>query len=224
MNDSRFEPSVERIQSQVFTLQIGETNPYIWRESKPNLLYHPDAWLQSLDDTPADLFPKRQKKDMDVRKSIKGYLNLKGADKLQPPKWDLNNVSHEIKPIHLLFLSSFDIVQDKDKFVVQKIGRTDQSQITKFFDPKGDDENSDQDSDSEDENDTTKSWDKQFSSHSKVWSTLLSQDTIDASKFPDAPDDRRKSLLDLTQRKTFSIKYQKRLFDRLNDSVCFSLN
>ena len=195
----------------------AETKPYSWFEARPDLIYYPNAWIQSLDDTPKKLFHKKQTKNLSLRKRIRKYINSKDQEmKLQPPKWDMNNVIDEIPPRDLLFLSAFDLIQENDTFRLLISGRADQNQVKGFFDPNGEESDFDINSDSDDEVDEMPDNDQSL----QVWSTLLGTHPVDPASLDKLSREKAIKLAVETERKKFSKQYQQRLFNKLNDSVC----
>src|SRR3954447_10969133 len=83
-----------------------------WTEAKPDKIYHPDSWIQSLDDTP-EVFEEKN----DFSKELKPYINinkhLKSMEKLPANflqrKWNLAHVEENITGRDVSFLSFFDI-------------------------------------------------------------------------------------------------------------------
>jgi hypothetical protein len=178
-----------------------ETIPYDWHEAAPKLKYHPNAWLQSLDDTPKELFHKKQTKNLSLRKRIVGYIKSKDKENaLQPPQWDMNNVMTEVPFRDLQFLSVFDFEQEDDEFRLVTSGQAAESSVSASSPLDGHNTSSDDDSDSDDE----------------VYGMRTSAEVPKARPMPIGTciDDRSQE-----ERKKYENDYQQILFKQLNDSV-----
>lgn len=79
-----------------------------WMAYKPDQLFHPDWWVQSLHDTP-EIYQVTQTKDLPLRRDIRRYL--RGRDSLeviQYPDYSPANINKKIPAEDLQFLSVFD--------------------------------------------------------------------------------------------------------------------
>ena len=82
-----------------------------WTEAEFGNIYHPDSWVQSLDDTP-DFFEAENDLSEKLKpfKQIKTYLkSLTRRDHFEKRKWSLANMKDYIKADDLSFLTFFDI-------------------------------------------------------------------------------------------------------------------
>jgi hypothetical protein len=100
-----------------------------WTRCEPTSPLHPDTLVQSLDDTP-ERFQSAQTKNVQLRKEIQSYL-LRASDRyseasyddlhsvspdssnaeqaLAPPEWSIENISAQLKPEEMAYISVYDI-------------------------------------------------------------------------------------------------------------------
>ncbi|KAH9217918.1 hypothetical protein DL95DRAFT_89415 [Leptodontidium sp. 2 PMI_412] len=80
-----------------------------WVSCKPGRLYHPDWWVQSLQDTP-DMYQAKQTKDVPLRKDVRRYLaSRERMDIINEPSYTPENIESKIPAAELQFLSVFDL-------------------------------------------------------------------------------------------------------------------
>ncbi|PBP23734.1 hypothetical protein BUE80_DR005413 [Diplocarpon rosae] len=80
-----------------------------WVACKPAQLYHPQWWIQSLQDTP-EMYQAKQTRDVPLRKDIKRYLaSRERLDIVTDPGYTPENIMDKIAATDLQFLSVFDI-------------------------------------------------------------------------------------------------------------------
>ncbi|KAI9049724.1 hypothetical protein LZ554_005876 [Drepanopeziza brunnea f. sp. 'monogermtubi'] len=80
-----------------------------WVECKPSQLYHPDWWVQSLQDTP-EMYQAKQTKDVPLRKDIRRYLaSRERMDIVMDPGYTPESMKSKIPATDLQFLSVFDL-------------------------------------------------------------------------------------------------------------------
>ncbi|KAL2072990.1 hypothetical protein VTL71DRAFT_10314 [Oculimacula yallundae] len=84
-----------------------------WVSCKPEKLYHPDWWIQSLQDTP-DMYQGKQTKDVPLRKDIRRYLaSRERMDIINDPNYTPENIKDKIPAAEVQFLSVFDLYLTK---------------------------------------------------------------------------------------------------------------
>ncbi|CZT10086.1 uncharacterized protein RCO7_03218 [Rhynchosporium graminicola] len=85
-----------------------------WVSCKPGKVYHPDWWIQSLQDTP-DMYQAKQTKDVPLRKDIRRYLaSRERMDIIMDPNYTPENIKTKIPAAELQFLSVFDLYLTKN--------------------------------------------------------------------------------------------------------------
>lgn len=131
-----------RQQQQMTLDRQSEGKPYRWRDYHPPLRFHPTTWLQSLDDTPGEMFVTTQTKNVELRKRITTYMFTKNDDlSPDPPKWDISSVYEHLPPEDLQFVSTFDFSR-KANFQAKISGISDANFVAKFLNKAGDDSES----------------------------------------------------------------------------------
>jgi hypothetical protein len=187
-----------------------------WTEAKPDKIYHPDSWTQSLDDTP-DVFEEKS----DFSKELEPYINidkhLKSMEKLPANflqrKWNLAHVEENITGRDVSFLSFFDISLDKANYlaVIRKGGRSSPLKVT--YDDDGEQKTHEFERDRENRHQSNR---RRGNRDLSLWSTVLDGCAQKRSDFKGLP----KSLQDkLNNRSEIMKEYLNEVLNVLNDSV-----
>ncbi len=139
---SRWDPApAESFQDLILQLKqvISQNDPgtafpskvFDWMTYKPDKLYHPPWWIQSLDDTPEN-YKWKQTKDVPLRREILRYLtNSDTNQRISAPEWTIGNIEREILPMDVQFMSLFDLrLNDDFTFSAKSVSLTSTSQTT----------------------------------------------------------------------------------------------
>jgi hypothetical protein len=204
------------------TKQAEETEEFDWRCRRPQRIYYPDAFTQSLEDTP-ELFRSKQLKNVSIRSNIKKYLEKKNNGEIvAAPDWSLDTAAQNIKAEELLYLSCWDLSRDGDGgtsiYISSSKGRVDDECQTIPISYSDHDgvvtyplTNGPSDGIIEGSNTGTSS---------TLWSFYLNGCPEQHCSFSGLPKPLKDKLRDPTTRNDVLSQYQKSLFSRLNDSVC----
>jgi hypothetical protein len=187
-----------------------------WTEAKPDKIYHPDSWTQSLDDTP-EVFEEKS----DFNKELEPYINinkhLKSMEKLPENflqrKWNLVHVGENITGRDVSFLSFFDISLDESNHLalIRKGGRSSPLKVT--YDDGGEAKTHEF---GRDRGNQRQSYRRRGTRDLSLWSTVLDGCTQKRSDFKGLP----KSLQDKLNNRTEIMKeYLIEVLNVLNDSV-----
>ena len=91
------------------TRQAEEGEEFDWRSRRPQTIFFPDTFTQSLEDTP-ELFQSKQLKNVSIRSNVKKYLEKRNNDMtMADPDWSLDTAEEKIKAEELLYLSCWDL-------------------------------------------------------------------------------------------------------------------
>ncbi|KAK0100648.1 hypothetical protein ONS95_007101 [Cadophora gregata] len=91
-----------------------QVKAFDWVSCKPGKLYHPDRWVQSIQDTP-DLYQAKQTKDVPLRKDVRQYLaRREGIDIIAEPSYTPENINSKLPAAELQFLGVFDLHLSKN--------------------------------------------------------------------------------------------------------------
>ncbi|KAL3424188.1 GTPase-activator protein for ras-like GTPase containing protein [Phlyctema vagabunda] len=83
--------------------------PFDWGSCKPNHIYHPTWWVQSLNDSP-ESFKAKQTKDVVLRKNARQYFKKREAEHIiKNPEYTLANIKQKVPAEDLQFLSVFNL-------------------------------------------------------------------------------------------------------------------
>ncbi|PVH79529.1 hypothetical protein DL98DRAFT_655454 [Cadophora sp. DSE1049] len=84
-----------------------------WVSCKPGQLYHPDWWVQSIQDTP-QMYQAKQTKDVPLRKDVRKYLaSRERMDIIAERSYTPENIKSKLPAAELQFLSVFDLQLSK---------------------------------------------------------------------------------------------------------------
>jgi len=91
-------------------LGVEYTSRFDWMITRPEGLFHPDAVVQSLEDTPK-VFKIKQLRNTRIRNNVQRYLS---REKMPEMDWSIENVSGRIPPAQLRHISCFDFALVSD--------------------------------------------------------------------------------------------------------------
>jgi hypothetical protein len=187
-----------------------------WTEAKPDRIYHPDSWTQSLDDTP-EVFEEKS----DFSKELEPYVNinkhLKSMEKLPENflqrKWNLAQIEENVTGRDVSFLSFFDISLDEANklALIRKGGRSSPLKVT--YDDGGEPKTHEFERDRQNRH---QSYRRRGNRDLSLWSTVLDGCAQKRSDFKGLP----KPLQDKLNNRTEIMKeYLTEVLNVLNDSV-----
>ena len=200
----------------VFKKRKRVLTEFEWTEAKPDKIYHPDSWTQSLDDTP-EVFEEQS----DFSKELEPYVNinkhLRNMEKL-PEKflqrtWNLAHVEENITGRDVSFLSFFDISLDESNrlTLIRKGGRSSPLKVT--YDDGGEQKTHEFGRGRENQR---QSYRRRGSRDLTLWSTVLdgcAQKRPDFKRLPKPLQDK------LNNRTEIMKEYLIEVLNVLNDSV-----
>lgn len=201
----------------VFKKRKRVLTEFEWTEAKPDKVYHPDSWTQSLDDTP-DIFEEKS----DFSKELEPYINLnkhlKSMEKLPENflqrKWNLAHVEENITGRDVSFLSFFDISlgEANQLALIRKGGRSSPLKVT-YYDDDGEQKTHEFE---RDRGNQYQSYRRRANRDLSLWSTVLDGCAQKRSDFKSLP----KPLQDkLNNRSEIMEEYLIEVLNVLNDSV-----
>jgi len=189
-----------------------------WTNFRPDRgdQFYPQAWVQSLDDTP-EIFLDSQIKKFQLRSEVKKYLRRKNGHKDVPSRnWTKDGVRDLVKVDDLLYLSLFDISLDsEDMFEVARTAGRSRPIPHKYTEGN----------DSEDNylwaatSDLDRSQRSDADHGPSLWSRFLDNCVSEYSAFDKLHPNAQNALKDPGTRKEILKKYHNALLDILNDSV-----
>lgn len=83
--------------------------PFDWMTCKPEKLFYPDWWIQSLEDTP-EVYQAKQTKNVPLRKDIRRYLSSRHCRAvIEDPEYTVANINSKLAAEDLQFVSVFEL-------------------------------------------------------------------------------------------------------------------
>jgi len=219
LRDEFFKRILEGL-AQVATRQ-GEKEVFNWRRRKPPRMCFPDAFVQSLEDTP-ELFLSQQLEKVEIRSNIKKYFKEKKHNPIMPDLgYTLNNVTEKIKAEELLYLSCWDLSRTylNTTIIISRKGRVDPDLKGKKKDYLDDIGSPEPCYLLEDEISDRSEQGGGIRTTSSLWSLYLDGFVHKHPKFDQLPTPVKNKLEDTRMRKELLSEYQQSLFLRLHDSV-----
>jgi hypothetical protein len=205
------------------TRQAEEGEEFDWRSRRPQTIFFPDTFTQSLEDTP-ELFQSKQLKNVSIRSNVKKYLEKRNNDMtMADPDWSLDTAEEKIKAEELLYLSCWDLSRSggfgTGIYIRSSKGRVDED-YQKIPISYSDDGNTlsyslENESPSDEIAEGSKT-----RTPPPLWSFYLNGCADQHKKFAGLSKSLGEKLTDSGTRKEVLSRYQKSLFSILNDSVC----